>query len=1536
MGVNGIYGLSGSGLDVESMVKVGMMSKKNEYEKMQQKFTQNEWKKAEYLELYGEVQTFNNSTLSQYKLSSNMNARSAASSNESAVTATATANAAPMQHYVEVGQLATSAYLIGTESVERVGEESDSNSTALVDSLFKSLTKNLNGTYSYTDSNGTTVSNLNSDDVAFTFNIGDGTTSKNYLSSTNENVFSARVLTDATDEQKATSHTVEVGSIATPATITSASGNSVNNSMKTFFRNLFKASEESDENFDLRINRLATGTMSNTTAFSITVFENDENDASATTVNFTYAELAGSQSFLENLQSKLTGNIRASANSSGQLLLENRVAGADKNVKFSIDTNSFALGGTDPNNLSIPPRIDSGNIKGLTLTASTTPLQAFTQILSGGSDTAVFQRSLELYKSMPGSDTAAVTLNFTYTSTGNTNPTTKAVNFTYADIAGESPATFLGKVKKAFDDNDNIEVTINNSGQLRIYDKTYGTSSQLNFSIADTDVKIGSTYDISHDNTQDNRTIRTVASMTSKTIAGLDENSTTPELFSKILGFSSTDAYKNAISAVTAATDTTAVTLQFSDHIDNSTPPEPVYQNITFTYGDLKATDTTISSFINTLNNKFSTANLKLQAEYITDDSGGSIKLSHTESEMAATDVDDTANISFKLDANAFDFASNTNILKTNPEPVQSVPIQELTTSTKISALMHAAYSSTGMSVTSIQTFMSSNSISSDTTAFGFNFKDSTNGTEKTVDFSFGLLTDENKAVQDLLDHINEALSTTNIQAVYQEAAGGGTLAFVNNNVGSDTNIEISIGVNNVYGSTTNNARAVLPIASFLLGIDLSGANSGNVTNVNLPGTVTLDGNNSHGSPTIVYTLKGTNGDAETIQKNLTNGLSSVFSGTTSTSSITINNNANNNSPTQTTINAVSYLSEAKPGSLDGATNSDIAKNIADFFNVTTNNSSYTLNKTGDNGGSDVYSGAYTSTNLADKLADFLAGSDISSTDSKYTYTSSSGANGSVVIDGKEITLDATNNNALLQDGIYYTFHTAGGGMANIINSTETISVTYEQLANGYSYNDLISNINNLGLNIRASYDSVQDRFSIYNKKSGSENEIRIGFDNLIDTTYLVGSDVTDAENTNAAVTRTAAFFDSLGLRQTENGILDKTTGSGADKTDIDFEFAVGKTSILAGKNAVAKIDGVDYYELDSNNVTVNGVNYTFNAVTNSIADNYDTTTDKTGATVKVVKSDSSTPKVTVNITQDTASIAEKVKSFVEDYNTMLAKLYEWYDEKPNENYKPLTASQKEGMKEEQIEKWEEKAKAGLLYHDQTLYKVISDMRSAITERVQGIDSDYNTIFALGISTTGTKGQLKLDETKLNAALAADPDAVYNIFAKLDGGETQYLVEVNGTGTEIWSADPTYGRAVLDDEGNQQTKVENGVKLYLVEVKRKQIWTTNTSLGTIVTDSDGNPMTKTDERYSHNGIANRLGTILNNGLKNLRTVAGSSSGIDEDSDLNNLLRELQTKMSNFKRLMDAFESKLYKKYDAMESSLALLGAQLNYVTGAFQ
>ena len=42
MGVNGIYGLSGSGLDVESLVKMGMKGKQNQYDKMYKREMTNE------------------------------------------------------------------------------------------------------------------------------------------------------------------------------------------------------------------------------------------------------------------------------------------------------------------------------------------------------------------------------------------------------------------------------------------------------------------------------------------------------------------------------------------------------------------------------------------------------------------------------------------------------------------------------------------------------------------------------------------------------------------------------------------------------------------------------------------------------------------------------------------------------------------------------------------------------------------------------------------------------------------------------------------------------------------------------------------------------------------------------------------------------------------------------------------------------------------------------------------------------------------------------------------------------------------------------------------------------------------------------------------------------------------------------------------------------------------------------------------------------------------------------------------------------
>ena len=381
-------------------------------------------------------------------------------------------------------------------------------------------------------------------------------------------------------------------------------------------------------------------------------------------------------------------------------------------------------------------------------------------------------------------------------------------------------------------------------------------------------------------------------------------------------------------------------------------------------------------------------------------------------------------------------------------------------------------------------------------------------------------------------------------------------------------------------------------------------------------------------------------------------------------------------------------------------------------------------------------------------------------------------------------------------------------------------------MLNGKTFYDLVNDINNAGLNIKASYDAEYDRFSFYNTEDGSGNNISI----------TLGTDDGIENSRSALVTRN--FFTNMGLYQSENGKLIGNDGNAAEEDDSNYLlFNLGSDNTVEGKDATIKIDGMSYKSSD-NKITRDGITYEAVAETTSPA--------------------------RISVSQDVDAIVDKVKSFVEDYNKLLSSLYEKYDEKPDSNYKPLTQAQKDAMKEEQVEKWEEKAKAGILYHDQTLSKIILNMRSAVSQQVELDDGTTISAFNIGISTVAgnIKGQLTLNEDKLRAALANDSDSVYKVFASLDSKDN--------TNTEKM------------------------------------------------------------------GIAQRLGDVFTSATKTIRTRAGSSTDVTEDSDLNNLLRQLQTKMSNFKKLMNAFEDKLYKKYDTMESTLARLGMQLNFISGVGQ
>jgi flagellar hook-associated protein 2 len=145
-----------------------------------------------------------------------------------------------------------------------------------------------------------------------------------------------------------------------------------------------------------------------------------------------------------------------------------------------------------------------------------------------------------------------------------------------------------------------------------------------------------------------------------------------------------------------------------------------------------------------------------------------------------------------------------------------------------------------------------------------------------------------------------------------------------------------------------------------------------------------------------------------------------------------------------------------------------------------------------------------------------------------------------------------------------------------------------------------------------------------------------------------------------------------------------------------------------------------------------------------------------------------------ISISRDTSKPIEAIKKFIEEYNKLVDILTGHVNTaRPKSDkytyYEPLTEEQKEAMKEEDIKRWEEKAKTGLLHRDSILSGISSQMRTMAYTDVQLADGTYFSLYRIGITTTSnTKdgGKLQIDEEKLKAALEANPSKVEELFTK--------------------------------------------------------------------------------------------------------------------------------------------------------------------------
>jgi len=136
-----------------------------------------------------------------------------------------------------------------------------------------------------------------------------------------------------------------------------------------------------------------------------------------------------------------------------------------------------------------------------------------------------------------------------------------------------------------------------------------------------------------------------------------------------------------------------------------------------------------------------------------------------------------------------------------------------------------------------------------------------------------------------------------------------------------------------------------------------------------------------------------------------------------------------------------------------------------------------------------------------------------------------------------------------------------------------------------------------------------------------------------------------------------------------------------------------------------------------------------------------------------------------LSVTSDPTKAVELIKGFVEKYNELLDKINTKLAEKREYAYEPLTDEQKDAMTEDEIKRWEEKAKSGLLGGDSLLRAIVTELRNAVISNVEGAGL---TLADIGIKSNSwvDKGKLYVDEEKLKKALAENPTGVFELFTR--------------------------------------------------------------------------------------------------------------------------------------------------------------------------
>ncbi len=226
----------------------------------------------------------------------------------------------------------------------------------------------------------------------------------------------------------------------------------------------------------------------------------------------------------------------------------------------------------------------------------------------------------------------------------------------------------------------------------------------------------------------------------------------------------------------------------------------------------------------------------------------------------------------------------------------------------------------------------------------------------------------------------------------------------------------------------------------------------------------------------------------------------------------------------------------------------------------------------------------------------------------------------------------------------------------------------------------------------------------------------------------------------------------------TTDSIMAKITNAASVLEDPSIlPISTGATRVDA-ENAVIYVNGARYEDSD-NIFTINGLTIQAYAATEN--DN-----------------------ISVSVSNNTQGMYDKIKSMLEEYNTLINEITKLYNADVAKDMEPLTSDEKEAMTDKEIEQWETKIKDSLLRRDSNLESIKSIMTTTMLSSIT-INGKSYSLSSFGIKTLGVLNAPENEENafhidgnsedslvsgnadKLMTALSEDPDSVMSFFKEL-------------------------------------------------------------------------------------------------------------------------------------------------------------------------